>query len=166
MAYIASDNITVFPNAQRAATNQSQLKARKMTEENVVGITNHIVDNSSYVISENATDSPFKFVIGGYYVEISSFPANILPLYAHIKLSDTNGYKELVGQDTDPNDSSQDYKGVYFSKSNSESGYDYHLQLLDVLDGNVYVPNASRVRFLPDRLDISKIAYIGGITVS
>lgn len=44
MGYVASDKITVFPNAQRAAANTAYLKARKMTEENIVGILNHVND--------------------------------------------------------------------------------------------------------------------------
>lgn len=167
--FIASGNIEVFPNAQRAAANPNYLKARKMTEENTVGLLKHTVDKDSYVITEaGAFSYPLEFVIGGYYVKVITGPLpvfedsdhNRLPLYAHINVVSGVSYTELIGQDAgDPSK----YNGVAFSPDDNEPGYNCHLLLLD---SNGEIPETSRVMIYPDRLDISKIAYIGGIAVS
>ena len=159
MSFVNKSYITVFPNAERAAANPTtqNLKARKMTEENTVGIIKHTLDQESYVISSD-TSGNFEFVIDGYYVEIDSghIPSE-RPLYAGIKVESVNDYPELRGVENGDN-----YEGVTFSNNQTISDTTSVLQLLDS-SGNV--PISSRKKFTPDRLDFSQIAYIGGITV-
>lgn len=177
MGYVASDKITVFPNAQRAAANTAYLKARKMTEENIVGILNHVNDQVSYVVSNSySTSGEFEFVIGGYYFRLhdadlvgisedSNWGAGHY-IKATINTTTLNDYTELEGQDSD-----NTYGGINigYGSGSIPQNTEESLVLLVYEAGespNAVIPLSSRKRFSPDRIDVRQIAYIGGITVS
>ena len=65
MAYITSDNITVFPSAKRANANTDYVKAsRALSEQNLIGLVNQLLEVKSFVISnEWDAEKDFQFNI-------------------------------------------------------------------------------------------------------
>lgn len=134
MANLASDKIFVFPAIQR--TGNYENSARNLTEKNIVGLINKILDNEgTFVISdtvESTNGKSFDFMIGGYYFSLSdssSSPQGILSgiatvasastdLYAKIQVSTTTDtdYVEIQGVDN----GSSEYTGVDFLSSAPE----------------------------------------------
>lgn len=127
---VLSSKIKIFPAANRDLQYDSQ--SRLMSEENVTGIIKSIASKDSYVVSELVNDTPFKFVINGYLVElenvdyarqVASNPDNSIAddLYAYINIITDNGYPHLSGSDTGASDVEDSiYTGVSFSKKEQE----------------------------------------------
>ncbi|MBO7731012.1 MAG: hypothetical protein J6S67_00615 [Methanobrevibacter sp.] len=131
MSYIATDNIAVFPSVNRGKN-----EARNLSEKNIVGLINKLLDNNgTFVISNNVSTrngDTFEFMIGGYYfcidpgsdASVSSLFSTLAStqgdtdLYAGIELV-TNGsdpaYLELYG--ADDSSSPSKYEGVEFDTS-------------------------------------------------
>lgn len=134
--YQGTDDISVFPSAKRS---QAKPEQRLLSEKNIVGLVNKLLDNESFVIRKD--NSSIQFSINGYYFECTdSRVLGTAPLYAKISL--TNG--ELDGQDVDG-----DYEGVAFSDSADQGEYTYVLQLLD---SNGNVPKDSDWKYSIDKV--------------
>ena len=68
--YIASGNISVFPATKRGEAYIK--KSRLMSEENLVGIINRLVDKEAFCITkEYGSNLPFEFNIFGYYFKVN-----------------------------------------------------------------------------------------------
>lgn len=69
MGYVNSSNIRIFPTSSRSTNSGTNW----VTENNLASILRSILSsNKSFVISD-AGESPFKFVINGYYVEVNGW---------------------------------------------------------------------------------------------
>lgn len=128
MSNINSNNIKVFPAVQRT---NSPSESRQLSEKNLVGLVNKLLDVDSFIISYDAAPAPndtMKFNIAGYYFEISDFASSIGDnKYAKLVFDDTTintDYPELKG------DSDGSYLGLEFTETISEN--DTHwIQLKD-----------------------------------
>lgn len=157
MAYLASDNIKVFPSIGRT---EKDADAELMNEGNISNIVRSLCrERKSYVLSKTFSDSaPFEFVIYGFYfkiIDVSTLKDR--PLYAHIYIKEnpTGNYQLLTLADATGSDQHQildqkvdegestEFKGVLFDTS-SEGGT-YTLQLLDG-NGNVPVTSLLHVK--------------------
>ena len=134
MAWIPSEQITVFPTTRRLTKQQD---ARLMTEKSLVGIINQLIDKDGFIITKKESlvntendddfDPEFEFNIHGYYFHVDHMSyitglfneSNSLSIYAYIVLDTGNGYTELLGQDdtlgNPDNDALSKYKGVTFT---------------------------------------------------
>lgn len=156
MSYIESSKIKVFPAAGRST---EYPEGYLTTEDNLNRVVNAIYasNNSSFVISSTADSEPFKFVIKGYYFEITDLTGLDVSgdLYATIYLLKTlpdGSYVRLVSPDylTESSlDSTGDFKGVTFSTSkpvSSDSVSDIDTYTLQLLKGGS-VPETSKFRY-------------------
>lgn len=170
MSNLGSDKIFVFPAIQRTGTYENS--ARNLTEKNIVGIINKILDNGgTFVISdtvESVTGKSFDFMIGGYYFSLSDSllsPQGILnsiatdegqtDLYAKIQVSTTTGtnYVEIQGVD---NESSK-YTGVDFLPSSptpSETVRVLHIATRATTSTPWTVPYQSLRKYDGSRIDV------------
>lgn len=128
MSNINSNNIKVFPAVQRT---NSPSESRQLSEKNLVGLVNKLLDVDSFIISYDAAPAPkdtMKFNIAGYYFEISDFANSIGDnKYAKLVFDDTTintDYPELKG-DADGN-----YLGLEFTETITENDK-YWIQLKD-----------------------------------
>lgn len=158
MAYIESKNIKVFPAAGRS---DDYPEGFLTTEDNLRRFitTNYEHNNSSFIINESV-ELPLKFVINGYYFEISELPEGVSltnNLYAAIfllnELTDKN-YIRLVSTDESQtsllditNGSKTEFKGLFITNNEDEipsvtSTTTYKLQILE--DGNIIEKNKYR----------------------
>ena len=109
MAYLPSTQIEVFPSTKRGSYQKS---ARLLSESNLVGLINQLLDVDSFVITSayNATE-PFEINIGGYYFSTTTNALDITGLFsianngqsivASIQIQSlSDGIYELVGQDS------------------------------------------------------------------
>lgn len=151
MAWIPSEQITVFPTTRRLTKQQD---ARLMTEKSLVGIINQLIDKDAFVITskselENSTSDPnfdpvFEFNIHGYFFHVDKLSyitglfttSSSLSIYAYIQLDTGNGYTELLGQDdtlgNPESDALSKYKGVTFTDIEpSTSDNMYKLKILE-----------------------------------
>ena len=72
-AYIASDNISVFPSTRRI--HSQDFSARLMTESAISRIINNLIDVDGFVISNTApatAEDIFEFNIYGYYFQVKN----------------------------------------------------------------------------------------------
>lgn len=142
MAYINSSNIIVFPATKRDASYQRQ--SRQMSEENLVGIINKLIDTNAFVISYEG--NTIEFNIHGYYFKvsgindiISSFSNNV---YATITLSTNGDYVEIANGDED-----NQYKGLTLTDS-EQTGENVHcLKILQKINNMWGIPDESKIKF-------------------
>lgn len=172
MAYIASEQITVFPTTRRDDHKSNRL----FSEASAVNLVNQLLDIKQFVISDEfngSSSESFEFNIQGYYFRIDTcahLQAIVTSLgspnevWANITLTsgqeqDNNGsgdsgnpiedFRELDGQDD-----SGEYQGVVFSNLD-ESGTGSNKYSLKILakENNAYViPETSKVKFSMSRL--------------
>ena len=148
MAYIASENIKVFPSVGRDTTIDAD--SELTNEKNLSNILRNLYKRESFVISENTNDE-FEFVIYGYYFRVKSGQLPIeenKKLYAHIEVLEgfdsSNTYQQLklFNQTTDNNslqvlDNNNEFQGISFDDSETHTAPEhsgrvaYTLQLLD-----------------------------------
>lgn len=124
MSNIASDSIKVFPAVRRT---KSPAESRQLSEKNLVGLVNKLLDVDSFIISYDATADIMKFNIAGYYFEVSNFN-NVTETYAKLVIDSTDDsqYPELKG------DENGNYLGLEFT--NAKPGdTDHWIQLRDSL---------------------------------
>ena len=170
MAYLQSDDISVFPATRR--TYESSY-ARQVTEASLVGIVNKLIDRDGFVVNKTlptTQGAKLYFNIHGYYFEaepgdiIDLFNSNVENIYAVIELStgvDASPFIELVGQDEEESDISI-YKGIEFVNSQPAAASNrYSLHLLQKTGEGWIIPEDSIVKFSPESLDITLID--GGI---
>lgn len=131
MSNINSNNVKVFPAVQR--TNFPS-KSRQLSEKNLVGLVNKLLDVDSFIISYDAALAPndtMKFNIAGYYFEIRDFANSIgNNKYAKLVFDDTTistDYPELKG------DANGNYLGLEFTAAMPENDK-YWIQLKDDSD--------------------------------
>lgn len=166
MAYIKSNNISVFPSALRAAENGNYASGKYTSEPNLTGIIKTIADRDSFIIrwdidEENTENNIAEFVINGYYFRISGVD---LPtptggdsnLYASIRLdsadrlcrADDSGYTYL--------DDNSNFIGVVFGGSEINDTSDttaYNLKIYEnnsLFADNFHKFNAERIFFVID----------------
>jgi len=119
MSNIASNNIKVFPAVRRT---ESPAESRQLSEKNLVGLVNKLLDVDSFIISYDATADIMKFNIAGYYFEIDKFSevTGNDDKFAKLVFDDTNSdatYPELKG------DANSNYQGLEFVTSAPTSGH-------------------------------------------
>lgn len=175
MAWIPSEQITVFPTTRRT---KKQQDARLMTEKSLAGIINQLIDKDAFIVTrkedlENSSndpefDPPFEFNIKGYYFHVDKLSyitglfteSTSLGIYAYITLDEGNGYTELLGQDDtsgDPNDDAISlYKGITFTDSAPLTADNrYILKILErgTSSSSWYCPENSFYKFIGSTLD-------------
>lgn len=162
MAYLQSTKIEVFPSTKRG-TNQKS--ARLLSESNLVGLINQLLDVDSFVITSVYNESAvFEMNIGGYYFKTTGnvtditglFPAanNGQSIVATIQVQPlSDGIYELIGQD-----SAGEYKSLKFELATTSSTNirttntvsdvtTYTLRILDKIGGVWVIPSASQFKF-------------------
>ena len=98
MAYLNSDNVVVFPCANRGGT--YNLEARLTSEYYLTNIINQLIDKTSFVISPSisttglADGTPISFNINGYYFHISNY-MNIVNLFSSAETPSTDIYASI-----------------------------------------------------------------------
>lgn len=164
MAFLNSEDISVFPSTRRGVY---QPTARSIHESTVVNIINKLIDKDGFVITESDPVSgltltdPLEFNIHGYnfiakeaqdlIIAVGGAPTKII---AAIKL-DGEGvsydpqtdYIELDGQDDN-----NLYKGLYLTDNEEDpnlSTYPYRVTLMekDLTTNNWFVSYKSNIRF-------------------
>lgn len=86
---IPSENIVIFPCVSRTYdTNETAIKAKLMSEENITNIIKSVTDKKSYVIGYSG--DKFLFVLDGYYVELKASKSGTLYAYMEDKISSGN----------------------------------------------------------------------------
>ena len=109
MSNIASENIKVFPAVRRI---KSPAESRQLSEKNLVGLVNKLLDVDSFIISY--TNDVMKFNIAGYYFEIPKFSTTApKEKYAKLVIDSTKDsqYPELKG------DENGNYLGLEFTNT-------------------------------------------------
>lgn len=158
MAYIESKNIKVFPAAGRS---DDYPEGFLTTEDNLRRFitANYQHNNSSFILNDSV-ELPLKFVINGYYFEISELPEGVSltnNLYASIfllnELTDKN-YIRLISSDENQQSlldittgSKTEFKGLFITNNEDEipsvvGTTTYKLQILE--DGNLIEKNKYR----------------------
>lgn len=155
MAYIASEQITVFPTTRRPDYRNNRL----FSEANSVNLVNQLLDVKQFVISDEfngSSSSPFEFNIQGYYFKIDtcahlqaivtslSSPTDV---WANITLTSSEDFRELSGQDDNG-----EYQGVVFSSSSDTGTNKYSLKILTKENNAYVIPETSKVKFSMGRL--------------
>lgn len=100
MSYLKSDNISVFPCANRDA---KYIASKLTTERNLTNIINSIVTTEGFVL-HYVKDGRIQFILGGYYFDLNTDDAAIKDstatnIYASIQLGGTDPYLELQNID-------------------------------------------------------------------
>ena len=159
-AKINSDNIAVFPTSHRGAKQRS---ARLISESNLIGLANRLLDKDSFVISDSIVPSePFEFNIHGYYFKITSGDAmtNLASsiggnnIWATIELETTttatlDTFVELKGSDEEVS-GGYEYGGVVFSDANPVLPKDttkFSLKILTKSGSTYVVPSDSKIKY-------------------
>ena len=160
MAYLNSDNISVFPCANRDA---KYIASKLTTERNLTNIINSIVTTDGFVLSYSITSEGTKsiqFVLGGYYFEVQNLDvsstefASATTIYANIKLGGTAPYLEI--QNLDPTkqqdstlDTSGNFCGLSLTKDPAGAGYT-SLRILSraTTSGAWQIPETSKIRLV------------------
>lgn len=174
-ANLTSSKVRVFPASLRTYNGMGKYT----TENNLTGIPRSVTDYDSFLLSRKKDESPFRFVIHGYYFEMDDMgfaspdadPADA-NYYIRIKVENANEYTRLVdyydgGTDIDnPIDLNQsldnndfNFTAIEFEQSETvipavEKSLDgsytkYTLRLTDK-DGNL--DPSSFIRDLPDTI--------------
>lgn len=144
MAY-NSANVTVFPSVQKGVPGSYEL-----SEKNVVGLINKILDNNStFAISESiSSSSDFELMVYGYYFKIpQSEVSEILTqfasssnIYAYIELT-SGGYVELTSS------------GLQLSGSNPSVPASYlKIKIAEKVDSAWVVPRESLLKYRGERI--------------
>lgn len=164
MAFISSNNITVFPSTQRRDT---QITARLITEQYLTNIINTLIDSDGFIITEDKgfnLSKPFEFNLHGYYFNVTSANAitNLFTgatansyIFANIILDKDGDFIELDGQDLNGQ-----YDGVFFTdapiaetilqnleKILGKSVQSFYLPLFIYKDNTWKIVDTSRIKF-------------------
>lgn len=167
-----SNNILVFPTTKREVNDR---KARLLTEQNIVGIVNRLLDVDSFVITKNFNiNGSFEFNIHGYFFKIDDI-GDIIELivnseasggtpissgdciYANIHTFVTGDYEELYGIDENGS-----YDGVVFTINEPLQNTNKFLKILEYSSSYGWsVPDSSYAKFdgnsLIDPLDCGEL---------
>ena len=146
---ILSENIHIFPCGSRSVDSKKDLanRSRLLSEQNIVNIIKSICDSPSFVI--NKIDNIIKFVIDGYYFELT-LRCTETNLYAKVVYDTPSGatsYTTILG------DSGDTFAGLSLTSTDSEVTTN-HLHLLDA-QGNV--PESSKLKFTQNSILITAI---------
>lgn len=157
MAYLNSDNISVFPCANRDA---KYIASKLTTERNLTNIINSIVTTNGFVLSYSSTSDNIQFVLGGYYFEVKNLNVGLTEfttattIHANIKLDGTDPYLEI--QNLDPTkqqdstlDTSGNFYGLSLTKDPAGAGYTSLLILSRATTSGAWqVPETSKIRLV------------------
>lgn len=168
MSNILSTSISVFPSTKRG---NYQRSARLISESNLVGIVNKLLDSDKFVITQNVNDiaplsSAFEVNIHGYYFTVDTCSTIInavigstpsaTSIWANIIIGTTSGYAELVGQDSGGDSST--YSGVIFTADAADttalsSGQErFSLKIFEKSGANWIIPSDSTLKYSSTRL--------------
>lgn len=128
-SYISSNNISVFPQANRSTSIQPT--ASLLTEDAIAGIVRRASDDS-YVIEQDFDSTSgsekqiVEFVLGGYYFKVDFYSSGIDISNKYVKVSlfiDTSSGSSdhIMTADVVENSTSR-YKGIWFDLDSSQSG--------------------------------------------
>lgn len=171
MAYIKTEDISVFPSTRRMVVQPS---ARLVSEQSFANQISKLIETDGFVITPEdgsdagySSDEPFEFNIHGYYfwvesaVKITSQFSNGQEnsIYGNIRLDKEGNYAELQGQDVSSpiGSTTSFYQGLELSstdltKATGSDKADYSLKLFEkIVDGeSTYwaVPIESRLKFV------------------
>ena len=136
--YLSSDKVNVFPASLRTYNGYGKYT----TEFNLTGIVKSVVDKDSYIISRSLEDSPFKFVINGYYFEVNDTISGN-NIFANIKIENTREYSRLnnlTGEIDAALDANDEFQALSFTSGNKDSNATHWLKLTDA-NGNICKDN-------------------------
>lgn len=134
-SYLNSSKVNIFPASLRIYNGQGKYT----TEHNLTGIVKSVVDNHSYIISRTLEDSPFRFVINGYYFEVTELP-NGNNLWANIRIEDAGEYSRLVKvEDGSTELDNNSFYALSFTTDGEDNNATHSLQLK--LNGNICEDN-------------------------
>lgn len=143
MAYNPA-NVTVFPSVQKG-----EKASYELSEKNIVGLINKILDNNStFAISESiSSGSDFELMIYGYYFKIpQSEVSNILSdyatasaIYAYIELT-SGDYVELSSD------------GLQLSSNPSVPASYLKVKIAEKVDSAWVVPRDSLLKYRGERI--------------
>lgn len=132
---VESSKIKIFPCVSRTYdTDEADIKAKLMSEENITNIIKSITDKKSYIISYDDVNKIFKFVLNGYYIELKAEKRG--NLYVYMEDMVKSGNHTLIYGDSD-----NYFKGI----STSEIEPDKSVKLCLCLNGEI--PNESYLKF-------------------
>ena len=173
MAFLGSNNITMFPSAGRNPANDAT--SRLTTEYNLVNIVNRLVTTKEdgFVITDKIdSDVILEFCIDGYYFKVDNYNDIITAvggsptdIYAYINVNTNNGvaFSELAAWNNAvsttgyPLDiivgTSEQFAGVEFrdseiSSENVEGFLKKHLHILTKVGNDWKIPKESQVRYI------------------
>ncbi len=120
-----SSKVFVFPCVSRTdddTTNGNisrELRAKLMSEENITNILKSITDKKSYIIEYDSNTKLLKFVLDGYYFEISDYSpsGNQYARIDYKSVSSTNEFQLIKG------DVSNNFDGLIISQEQPVSDY-------------------------------------------
>lgn len=167
MAYILSEDISVFPSTRRMNV---QASARLVSEQSFANQINKLIETNGFVITpETDTDpgynpnDPFEFNIHGYFFwvktaqEITSQFSDEDSIYGNIYLDKQDNYIELKSIDASLTaGGDRYYQGLVLSSEDlttaSEDAADYSLKLFEKVNTGTStfwaVPVESRLKFV------------------
>jgi hypothetical protein len=156
MSNFLSEKIHVFPCGGRTISTANKSIANKsklLSEENIINIIKSITDNPSYVIGMD--ESIIKFVIDGYYFELSLDKNNSLkPLYVKLVMNgmSTGDIFRTIQGDDGSSDTSQ-FLGLDYvtTPPPTSSGY------FQILDSEGNIPESSKLKFNHTSLNLTKL---------
>lgn len=172
MAYISSDDVTVFPSSRRPGYPLSKYS----TEYNLTSIVNRLIDTDNdegakgFVITDSITNgtNEIEFNIKGYYFKVSlseiismAHTGAWYTVYAIIKLNtyvdNVEKYIELSSfeQSSDNLDDisgvfSGKFTGLKFDDSESSGDGEYSLPILELKNEEYIIPEESKLKFKTD----------------
>jgi len=147
MAYLASDNVTVFPCIGRGVAYYSS--AKYLSEANLIRMVSAATNSDSYVIS--AKGGAIDFVLHGYLFHVEGVTTK--PCYASIEVTDGT---------IDGTDTGGSYRGLSIDSSARTGASVYSLQLLD---SNGNIPSSSLLRINRNAVFNDGVIEIDGGTV-
>ena len=140
------------------------------TENNLTGIPRSVTDFDSFLLSRHKSDDPFRFVIHGYYFELT--PDGDVPfhnrqeadvrdanLYIHIKIENNGEYSRLVDYDDGGTDIDNDLQGDWQFRAlaidtepNPTGDANYTIYTLKLTNEDGDLAPESFIRDLPDSI--------------
>lgn len=173
MPYLQSNQIKVFPATRRSVQSAG---ARQVTEANLVGMINKLIDKDGFVITKlvggESSNTNFSFCIHGYFFTASLASLTAIAeaeskhdVYAKITLDVANEQPEFYelaeGDVIVAGSGVQEYHGITFSGTEFTglSSNEYSLHIL-TYGTNWIVPESSQIKF--NLNSIQKLELIDG----
>lgn len=146
---ILSKDIIIFPCVSRLYTaDETNIKAKLMSEENLTNILKSVTDKKSYIISYESKS--IKFVLNGYYVELGNISLSEYtdPIYAVLNYQGSTGEHKIIVGDTGSDDKAT-FGGITLVTSTPDANSEY----LCLWNGNS-VPKESLCKFSANSLSL------------